>query len=391
MRIGLRTIAGCLAGAAALAAAGGASAAGSVAQRVPYAYGKRADPLLAPRFKVFDVAWRQSLVQRGLLEYAPRELAGPAVDDLTGEIAVATRDGTVLLLTGNGHEIWRSSVGAAATGTPLVTDEAIYVGAADGALHALARFDGAEMWSAYLAGEVIETPIADGGRVYVGTDHDAVHALDEQTGEAAWVYRRDTGSQLSIRGGTGVSVGDGRIYAGFSDGAIVALAPDDGRTLWQAPLAGQGVDKFPDADAVPVFRDGTLYVTVYNDGTYALDAATGKVRWRADTRGASSLTLDGDRLFVGGADAWAIDANTGAVVWSVDLRSGWTARPLVVGKLVVLAGSTGMLFAERDTGRPLRVFDPGSGFASVPAARGSEIYAISNLGYLYALRTAVAP
>jgi len=391
MRLGLRTIAGLLAAGTAIAGAGDALAAGSSAQRVPYNYGRRADPLLAPRFKVFDIRWRQSLVRRELLEYAPRELAGPAVDSLTGEIVVATRDGTVLLLTSTGREIWRTAIGTAATGTPLMTDEAIYVGGADGALHALARFDGVELWSAYLAGEVIETPVAANGRIYVGTDHDAVHALDESTGEVAWVYRRDTGSLLSIRGGTGVAVGDDRVYAGFSDGAVLALATDDGRTLWQAPLAGQGVDKFPDSDAVPVFSDGSLYVTVYNEGTYALDAATGKVRWQADTRGATSLRLDGDRLFVGGADAWSIDPRSGAVMWHVDLRAEWTAQPLVVGKLVVLSGSAGMLFADRETGRPLRVFDPGSSFASAPAARGSEIYAISNLGYFYAMRTAVAP
>lgn len=388
MVIGLRSLA---IGAAAFVTlvATGAGATGSIAQRVPFAYGKRADPLLAPRFKVFDIQWRQGLVQRGLLEYAPRELAGPAVDGLTGEIVVATRDGVVRLLTPTGREIWRASIGSAATGTPLLTDDMVYVGGADGALHALARFDGVEVWNAYLAGEVIEMPVAQSGKVFVGTDHDTVHALDDQTGEVAWVYRRDTGSHLSIRGGTGVSVGGDRVYAGFSDGAVVALSPDDGRTLWQAPLAGQGVDKFPDADAVPVFHDGSLYVTVFNEGTYALDAATGKVRWQADTRGATSLTLDGDLLLVGGADAWALQPASGAVAWNVNLRAEWTAKPLVAGDLVVLSGSAGMLFAERATGRPLRVFDPGSSFSSVPAARGSEIYALSNLGYFYSLRTAV--
>jgi len=383
MAAGLRTIATGISLAVALAA-GAADA-----QRVPFSYGKRGDPLLEPRFKVFDIAWRLPLVERQILAYRPRELAGPAVDELTGEVVVATSDGRVRLLTSSGREIWESSIGAAATGTPLLTDMAVFVGAADGALHALARFDGAELWSSFLGAEVVERPVAVGGTVFVGTDHDAVHALDEASGEARWVYRRDPGSTLTIRGGTGVSEGDGRIYAGFSDGAVVALAPDDGRILWQAPLAAGDLDKFPDSDAVPVYRDGTLYVTVFNEGTYALDATNGRVRWQASTRGATSLRLDGDLLLVGGSDAWALDAATGALAWTVDLGRGWTTQPLVVGKLVVLSGAPGMLFVERDSGRPLRVFDPGSSFASQPAARGNDIYALSNLGYLYALRTAL--
>ena len=99
--------------------------------------------------------------------------------------------------------------------------------------------------------------------------------------------------------------------------------------------------------------------------------------------------LTGDLLFVGGSDAWALHAATGAVAWTVDLGKGWSTQPLVVGKLVVLSGAPGMLFVDRESGRPLRVFDPGSSFASPPAARGDDIYALSNLGYLYALRTAV--
>src|SRR5690606_20997975 len=154
---------------------------------------------------------------------------------------------------------------------------------------------------------VVEPPAAAGGRIFVGTDQDAVHAFDEETGASIWTYRRDTGRGLRIRGGTGVSVADGRVYAGFSDGTVVALAEADGRILWEARLAGGTVDKFPDSDAVPVHRDGTVYATVYNAGTWALDAATGRVRWRADTRGASSLAFGGDLLLVGGAGAWALD------------------------------------------------------------------------------------
>lgn len=356
------------------------------AQRVPWGYGKPSDPLLESRFQVFEVEWRHHLVERQLLEYAPQELAGPVVDDLTGEIVSITRDGRVRLFTSTGRLIWENSIGAMPTGTPLLTDLAVYVGATDGAIHAIARFDGEVMWSARVGAAVVETPAVSGGRLFVGTDQDAIHAFDEETGENLWVYRRDTGATLRIRGGSGVSVSDGRVYAGFSDGAVVALAPRDGRILWEAPLGAGSVDKFPDSDATPVQRGDTLFVTVFNEGVFALDAATGRERWRADARGASSLTLDGDLLLVGGGGAWAFRPDTGTQVWRVDLRRGWTSQPVVAGELVLLAGAPGLLFVERGSGRPLRVFQPGSEFSAPPSVRGRNAYVLSNLGFLYALR-----
>lgn len=352
-------------------------------------YGNRADPLLAPRYKVFDVAWRQALTERGLLEYAPQEVAGPAVDDLTGEVVVATRDGRLRLLTNTGREIWSVEMGTGPTSAPAMTEEAIFVGGTDGSFHAFDRFDGTELWSTFLGAAVLERPVVAEGKIFVGTDHDAVHALDPATGGEAWVYRRDTVGTLTIRGGTGVGFGDGKIFAGFSDGAIVALGPADGRLIWQAPLGEESVDKFPDADAAPVFKDGNVFVTVFNEGTYALEANSGRVKWKADTRGATSLALSDDVLLVGGTSAWGLDPATGAVAWRIDLGKGYTNRPVPVRKLVVLAGSAGMIFAERETGKPLRVFDPGSNFSSAPAARGREVFALSNLGYLYALETVV--
>lgn len=365
------------------------SAGASRGLQIPY--GRRGDALLSNRYKVFDLNWRQQLTERGLLEYQPREIAGPGIDELTGEIAVINRGGWLRLLTHTGREIWSVETGIGATVTPLLGDEAIYVGMADGTLRAFDRFAGDELWSTFLGAQVLATPLLQDGRLFVGTDHDAVHALDPSTGETLWVYRRDTRQPLSIRGGTGVGSGGGRLYAGFSDGAIVALTPEEGGIVWQAALAAGSLEKFPDADAIPVYRDGSVYVTVFNKGTYSLDAANGRVRWQQDTPGATNLTATDGSLLVGGTNLWSLDLGSGVIQWKIDLGKAWVSQPKVVGKLLVAAGSQGLLFAEKDTGRPLRMFDPGSTFHAVPAVRGREIFALSNNGYLYALQTAVKP
>lgn len=331
------------------------------------------------------------LVERGLLEYRPYETAAPVRDDFTGELAVGTRDGNLILFDVSGRELWRAPLGAAPTGPAHFSDAAIFVGSADGLLFALDRFTGEVRWSQSLRAQVTMPMAEDVGVLFVGTDRDEVHALDAESGESLWVYRRSVGRDLTVRGGVGVAVEDGTLFAGFSDGSLVALDVDEGRILWEVATAPGSARRFADADATPVVRDGVVYCTVFNDGVYAFDARNGGLRWRHDAPGAHSLFLFEDLLLVGGArQVLALTAENGARVWTVPLGDGYVERPTVVRRVAFLPGPQGIRMVEARTGRPLGVFQPGSGF-SAPVAAGPEgVFALSNLGVLYELRL-VAP
>lgn len=340
----------------------------------------------SPRFQAVQVRSQQSFTERRLLEFEPRELGGPAIDPFSGEVALATRRGELYLLDSRGRQVWMSKIGAAPSSSPTVTDDAIYVGTVDGNLHALDRFNGEHLWTQPLGGQVLSPPVARADRVFVGTDHDSIHALEPSTGEVQWLYRRSTPANLTIRGGSGVSVEGNRVFAGFSDGAVVALGAEDGRSLWQAEPARGSLERFVDSDAAPLVRNGLVYTTVFNDGVYAYDAATGKLRWRADAVGAHSLSHDGELLLVGGASrAWGLNLANGAFVWSLDLGDSYVVKPVVHKGIAMLAGPKGIALVASDTGKPLGRFFPGSGFSAGPVAMGSEIYAFSDLGYLYRL------
>lgn len=346
-----------------------------------------AGPSASARHSVVQVRQKLELVERGLLEYAPTEIAPPSVDPLTGELFVGTRDGWVRLFDRATRVVWRRDLGARPTGSALLTDAAVFVGTADGKLWALDRFSGEVRWSVQLRAQVMSRPREDFGILVVGTNQDAVQALDAETGEILWSYRRGAGLPLTIRGGTSVTLDDGTVYAGFSDGSLVALGGEDGRMLWQAATAPSSVLRFPDADAAPVVRDGVVYSSVFNDGVYAFEATTGKIRWRHDAQGAHALTLEGDTLLVGGARrALALDAETGARRWALDLEGTYVTQPLVARRIVFLAGPQGIRMADLKTGRPLEFFQPGSGFSAAPVARGDEVWALSNLGNLYELQ-----
>lgn len=356
------------------------------AARLPPKLERQRQEPSAPATSALRLHWKKAFTERELLEFRPRELGGPTVETFSGDVALATRRGKIYLLDPLGREVWSMPLGAAPTTSPAVTEDEIFVGTTDGLLHAFDRFNGEPLWTHQLGGQVLGPPVATYDAVFVGTDHDAVHALDPQTGEPLWVYRRSTAPRLTVRGGTAVSIEDGRIFAGFSDGALVALGEEDGRILWQVNPAQGSYEKFSDADAAPLVLDGVVYTTVFNDGIYAYDAATGALRWRADGQGAHSLAAAGELILVGGAGrARALHAANGGEVWSTSLGGSYVVRPLVLGEVSLLAGPEGILVLATKTGKRLGRFFPGSGFSAPPAGSASEVYAFSDLGFFYKL------
>lgn len=139
--------------------------------------------------------------------------------------------------------------------------------------------------------------------------------------------------------GTGfssVSVTDGRIFTmgDRNDGQYVMAADEEtGKILWATRVGGRHTDSngAHGSRATPTV-DGELLFTTTTDGdVYALETATGRVRWRKSMPGdfggrmmsrwgwAESPLVDGDRAIVtpGGSDTAmvALDKRTGAPIW----------------------------------------------------------------------------
>ncbi|AKU90952.1 PQQ-binding-like beta-propeller repeat protein [Vulgatibacter incomptus] len=341
---------------------------------------------IATRHRVVRVEWKKELTERELLGYEPREIAGPSVAADNGDVFVGSRNGLVRLFDARDRELWNRQLKAAPVGSAAISEEAVFIGTTDGFFYGIDRFNGEFLFTQNLGGQVLARAAVTDSAVFVGTDHDAVHALDPATGDPLWVYRRSTPTALGVHGGTAITLSNGRVYAGFSDGAVVALGAEDGRVIWQTQGAGRSLEKFPNSLAAPVVQNGVVYATVFNDGVYAYDAANGKIRWRADAQGAASLTPSGGLLLVGGAGkARAFQADSGAPAWTIDLGKSFVTRPVVINGVVLMSGPEGILIAATETGKPLGRFHPGSGFSTPPGTIGSTIYALSDLGFFYRL------
>ncbi len=138
--------------------------------------------------------------------------------------------------------------------------------------------------------------------------------------------------------------GNGKLYVASWDGTLYVLN-DRGETLWTRNLGDT-------LDATPVLAGGRVFVQSWGREVYALDAATGEVRWRfdyspsrADDHRQAGLLVVDDLVLV---PAWngtlfALDAASGERRWSFFGGQPLRAQPVYDGKNLYLASGDGTL------------------------------------------------
>ncbi len=195
-------------------------------------------------------------------------------------------------------------------------------------------------------------PVAGGdGRVYLydeGTGE--VSSVCAQTGERR-TYRMDNG--LDVR--TLIPAPDGALAIGtWQDGVgAVRVSADD-----QAPDIIEGLSTTFDGFSIVPAGPHTAFC--FDEGLVRLDLRDLAVSWRnRDVMPGvafwQTLTerplpvLDGGELFVvAGSRVYAVDAEDGSTRWSAPARPG--TSPAVVGQMVVVGGSKGLIGLDREAG-----------------------------------------
>jgi outer membrane protein assembly factor BamB len=199
-------------------------------------------------------------------------------------------------------------------------------------------------------GLLSSTPLIRDGVAYLQDTTSSVYAIDLATGRRRWArVRREPND-----GPNGLSLVGDTLY-GATDTSVFALAAADGRELWSRLLVSR-TEQY--VNIAPVVDRGRVYVSTVGlppggrGAIYALDAATGKQRWRFATikkpwphpqaggGGAwQALSVDGEgRVYAGIANP---------APWGGSPRfpnGGWyRGRTLYTDSLVVLDGATGHL------------------------------------------------
>jgi alcohol dehydrogenase (cytochrome c) len=207
-------------------------------------------------------------------------------------------------------------------------------------------------------------PVVYDGVIYVPTGNDDVFAVDVETGRIRWQYESNIDQEINTVCcgwlSRGVALGEGKVFIGQLDGALVALDQQTGKVAWKTEV-GSWRNGYT-ITAAPLYYDG-LVITGVSGGEFSIrgrvqayDAATGKLVWRFHTVpgpgevGHDTWPGDGDAWTHGGAPMWqtpAVDPDLGLLYFSTGNASpdldgaGRAGDNLFAASIVALDAKTG--------------------------------------------------
>jgi outer membrane protein assembly factor BamB len=257
------------------------------------------------------------------------EAASPAADRLgrgsvfetflnrqpCGRNAARRGDGELLAVAaGPSHQLrWSKHLGASET-SPLLVDDRIYVGDAEGNVYCLRAANGETVWTFHAGGAVKGALAYDRGDLFFGAYDGRLYALRAKDGTVVW--RAQSNRDWFGRHGTFYStpaVAYSRVYLGSTDGHVYSFGERSGKLRW---TYGTGAYVY----GSPAVWRGRIFVGSYNSTFYAFDAATGAVLWTFHANGpisGSATVVDGVVYFATlKRRTYALDAHTGRQLWS---------------------------------------------------------------------------
>jgi outer membrane protein assembly factor BamB len=307
--------------------------------------------------------------------------------------------------------VWKFRTGGEIVSSPLVVGSWVFIGSRDRNLYALDAGSGALRWKFETHGSVSSSPAYRDGVVYVASVDGQMYAVDAATGKQKWAFKTGGESRFTARGIHGAvphaelmadpfdvllsspTIAGDALYFGSGDHNVYALDAATGTVRWKF-VTGNVVH------ASPAVANGTVYIGSWDRNMYALDAASGKERWRFQTGDdtvisnqigiASSAAVANGVVYFGCRDGhfYAVDEKKGTLRWSHDNHGGWViASPAVSNGVVYFPTADGLRFKALDaaTGAVRFNVETKAISFSSPALVNQTLYYGSSDGWLHAM------
>ena len=307
---------------------------------------------------------------------------------------------------------WKFQTPGQVISSPAVVGDMVYVGSTDHNLYAVERETGTLKWKFGTGSRVTSSPAVASGAVFFESYDGIFYAVDSATGKLKWKFqtggeRRFTakhlhGSQPAAESMpdpfdfylSSAVVANGSVYFGSGDGNVYALDAASGQLKW----------KFQTGDVVhasPALDDGILFVGSWDSYFYALDAATGQEKWRFKTGEdkeihnqvglQASPSVANGMVYFGCRDSnfYAVDAKSGQKKWVFNNKGSWVIGSAAVkdGKVYFATSDSGLFYAL-DAQSGAQVFSWSSKkwpMFSSPSIAGNRLYVGSHEGKLFAI------
>jgi outer membrane protein assembly factor BamB len=304
---------------------------------------------------------------------------------------------------------WRFATRGKIFSSPAVLDGVVYVGSTDGNLYAVRAADGSLVWRFPTHGPVNSSPAVADGLVYFSSLDGNVYAVNTSDGRERWHFATAGERRFTAPGIHGIepkhemmadpfdvflsspAVANGVVYIGSGDHNVYAIDAATGRLRWTFSTGNV-------VHASPAVADGMVFIGSWDRNFYALDAATGTLRWKFQTGDdrstynqvgiAGSAAVAGGMVYFGCRDSfvYALDERTGHLRWKHDEHGSWViATPAIASGTIYYAASDERTFFALDAETGAKRFSVGYGaytFSSPSLAGGVAYFGMSD-GRLY--------
>ncbi|PWC83855.1 pyrrolo-quinoline quinone [Azospirillum sp. TSH100] len=288
---------------------------------------------------------------------------GGGVAYADGRVYAATGFAEVLSLdAGSGKILWRKRIAGPVRGAPTVSGGRVLVITLDNQTIALSTDDGAVQWSQQ---GILETagllgaasPAATGTLVVSPYSSGELFGLRPENGRVAWqdslANIRRTGALSNLADIRGLSVVDrGAVYAIGHSGRMVAIDERIGARIWETEIGGV---------QTPWLAGDYLFTVTNDQEVVAVARQNGKVRWVAplarftdpeDKSGPivwSGPVMAGSRLWVTGSNGQllGLSPSDGKVEVTRSLPTGSYLSPVVANNTLYVLCDNGTLVAFR--------------------------------------------
>lgn len=321
----------------------------------------------------------------------------------------------------------------------VISDNALYVGSADGFLYAIIKTNGALLWKFETGGAIAGAPVCSAGKIIFCSRDNFVYTLDALSGKLLWKFQMQpilpgymeweyfTAAPVATETKVFVGSGDGNLYAldvatgsvlwkykigariratpllwgetiyqPANDGVVYVLAASDGKLLWSFKTEGASLDKSQGFDrtclfTTPRIHDNILVFGSRDGKVYGVDtnSHTGKWHLTYGSTWAMSMALEGETAFVGWSTNnffCAVDVKMGAEKWKYQCGSVVYSTAVVYSDQVVVGSGDGNLYCfNKDSGEKYWQYKIGSEIHASPVYYDDVIYVGSDDGYFYAL------
>jgi outer membrane protein assembly factor BamB len=252
----------------------------AVANGVAYVVNKYGNAK-AVRLRDHRVLWERTTDPRD--SGAPTDVTAPVYHE--GKVFFAYVDGDLVAVDAKtGKQVWERRLAGHLESSPMAVDGRLYLGTDKTNVVAVRAADGRVLWQYNSPAAIKASPSFHAGRLYVADYESGMFCLNAVSGHLIW---RTNTSRLPPYGKGGFysspAVAFGRVYAARDDGVVFAFDEGTGKIDWTFPTHDfiYGSPAVAEVPGTPP----SVYIGSYNEHFYALDARTGRQRWRYDVGG----------------------------------------------------------------------------------------------------------